>query len=283
MAQQATVGSPGVNVSRSAAAQLAGDLRAACTGLSPGEWTLLVGQCLLAAAVDTGRTRARSLRDTVVAACHTGERYVRLGPRRAAGEDMARLRDGIAAAPGRVRQAWRELRALPLSGQVDEVVGLILTWAVFSATAGGADLEGGLPDTDLLIGVGAHRSVFTHTILLGLEAETAMRLALRIIDRLIDRMPASRHPVWARIAAFLGRSRDRAITAVWAGIGAHLIKDAGLLHPGATKPVTGLPFSMPMTAHQAFLAANGVAAEAVALHSAAERRSAAGLAPARRP
>jgi hypothetical protein len=253
-----------VQTNRSLATQLAADLRAACASLSTREWLLLVGRCAVASAVQTTRCRARNLRDAASSVVKTGRRYVRNGVRQSARDDIQQLGKTIAATPTAIRQSWRRFRSLTRGQQTDEVIGLCLTWGIFWAVAGGADLEGGLPDLDLKLGIGAHRNVFSHTVFLGLETEMTMRLAVGLLDELIQHMPNNRHPVWGKVAGTIARYQERAITAVWAGIGAHLLKDAGLLHLGATKPVTGLPFHMPMEAHQAFLAANGVAAEVIA-------------------
>jgi hypothetical protein len=236
------------------------DLRAACAGLTAGQWGLIVAKCTCAAASDTAGRRAAAVGATAKATVCNVQRYLRLGVRHAAADDLSAGRATLAAMPGQVVTAITEFGRLSRAEQADEVAQLILTWVVFYASAGGADLEGGLPDLDIaLAGMGAHRTIFTHSILLGLGVETGLRFALAMIDALVDRMPATRHPVWSQIAGASRRLTDRSATAVWAGIGLHLIKDAGLLTFAATKPVVHLPVHLSMAGHKLFLAANGAA------------------------
>jgi hypothetical protein len=198
--------------------------------------------------------------DTAQAAGRAVQRYYKLGVRTAGHEDLETARQTVAALPGRLSHAMAQFSALSRGRQADEIAQLVLTWFAFFASGGGFDLEGGLPDLDMAVaGMGAHRTVFTHSILLGLEVESSLWFGLAVMDALVGRMPESRHPVWARIAGASRRYTDRSVTGIWAGIGAHLMRDAGLLSIGATKPVVGLPVHLSMAGHKLFLAANGVA------------------------
>ncbi|NLI00888.1 MAG: hypothetical protein GX446_15505 [Chthonomonadales bacterium] len=246
------------------AGRLARDLRAACEGLSAAEWGRLMARSAAASAKTTARTRWSVLRRAGAGATDAIRHVAAVGPRQAASDAWTTTVDAFTALPSRARKAFDQFRSMTRGRQVDEVIQMLLTWLVFYAAAGGSDLEGGLPDLDLMTGIGNHRTVFTHSVLLGIETEFAMRFGLHSLDSLIQRMPADRHPVWDRVHTALSRYGERTITGVWLGIGAHLIKDAGLLHLGATKPVVGMPVPMPMEAHQVFLASNGVAAAAMA-------------------
>lgn len=266
-------------VSQPVAGQLASDLRAACSSMGRDEWRALLLHSITGAAVTTGRLRGRALLrmgQTVVGAVG---HVISVGPRQAAADACDSLKGQVAGLPGRARTAWQQFVSLTRARQIDEVVQALLTWMLFYASAGGADLEGGLPDTDLMLGIGNHRNVLSHSVLLGMESEIGMRFALEMLGGLIGRMPANRHAVWGGIHDFLARTTDSAVTGIWLGIGAHLLKDAGLLHIGHTKPVNGLPIPMSMASHQAFLAANGVASVTVA----GERSQAPGGQVARRP
>jgi len=254
----------GYRPNHSVARRLARDLQSACEDLNGADWAGLIGSALSAAAQTTASVRWHSVRNLGRRIVRASEHIGSVGPRQAALDAWKSVRDAAEAAPDRARAAFAWLRSLPKGRQVDELTQVLLTWMVFYAAAGEADLEGGLPDLDLALGIGAHRSVVSHSLLLGIESELALRFGLSLLDGLIAHMPDDRHPVWSRIAAALDRYGERAMTGVWLGIGAHLIKDAGLLHLGTTKPVVGLPWSMPMAAHQTFLAANGVACAAVA-------------------
>ncbi len=253
-----------LTANQTVASRLARDLRSACDGLSCAEWGQLIASSICRATRRTVQARWRALRSAGAWGASGMGHVARVGPRQAASDAWTSTKEAVTVLPERARRAFWRFRAMTRGKQVDELVQMLLTWLVFSAAAGGADLEGGLPDMDLMAGIGNHRSVFTHSVLLGIETEVAMRFGLHALDDLIQRMPADRHPVWDRVHTAMSRYSERAITGVWLGIGAHLIKDAGLLHLGATKPVVGMPFPMPMEAHQVFLASNGVAAAAMA-------------------
>ncbi len=262
-----TVALPGTTAYRpnaAIAARLARDLRAACIGMRSFDWTLLVARSLADAGKTTAQVRWRSARSVLSRVADTVRHTATVGPLQAAQDAFETARAAIEGLPARTRSAWDRFRAMTRGRQADEIAQMLLTWMVFYGASGGSDLEGGLPDLDLALDVGSHRSVFTHSVLLGLEIEVGLRFGLYMLDGLIDRMPDDRHPVWGRISDALSRYGERTLTGVWLGIGAHLVKDAGLLHLGATKPVVHLPVSMPMEAHQAFLAANGIACAAVA-------------------
>jgi len=247
----------------SIARKLASDVLFAARRMDSQEWARLVVVSFGRAGRTTVRTRWNGVRRLTGGAFRAGKYVWCMGPKQAVADTWACVHSAVATLPGRSREAWRRFRALSRGKQADEIAQMLLTWMVFFAAAGGEDFEGGLPDTDLLMGIGYHRSAFSHSVLLGLPTELALRFGLEALDCLIDRMPDNRHPVWARIAASMDRYGERAITGIWLGIGAHLLKDSHLLSASGTKPVVGLPWSMPMEAHQAFLASNGIASAAV--------------------
>jgi len=246
------------------ASRLARDIRTACTGLTSAEMSAIVRKALYRAGRTTVSVRKRSFCMSAQWVGNTVQHVHSVGPKRAFNDACTSTREFAAALPGRTLGLYRSFQRMTPGRRVDEITQLLMTWLVFYGAAGQSDLEGGLPDLDLVTGIGNHRSVFSHSLLLGLEVEVGLRFALHMLHALIERMPADRHPVWPTIAEALDRYGDRALTGVWLGIGAHLINDAGLLHLAGTKPVVGLPWGMPMGAHKAFLAANGAACAAAA-------------------
>lgn len=134
-----------------------------------------------------------------------------------------------------------------------------MTLGIFFAAGGGLDFEGGLPDTDIAVGgIGAHRSIYTHSILLGFGVEFTARFGIMNLNELRHRLPADHHPAWDKIYHFMDSNKHLFIGAMWVGIGTHLLKDSGLFI-GNSKPYADLPVSMPMDAHNGMFAANGVA------------------------
>lgn len=242
---------------------LAEDLRSAARCVSGAEWGLL----FISSAKDAGRStvtrRWCSLRRIGAGAIRTSSHVRHVGVVQASCDAWIAIQRAVRCLPVRTHRTWEQFRVLSRGRQADEVARMLITWMVFYAAAGGQDLDGGLPDVDFQLGIGHHRSVYSHSILLGLETEFALRFGLAVLKHLIARMRSNRHPVWDRIDCALDRYGECTLSGMWLGIGAHLLKDANFLTMGGTKPVVGLPFSMSMGAHKAFLAANGVASVAM--------------------
>jgi hypothetical protein len=145
-----------------------------------------------------------------------------------------------------------------------EVAPKLLVLVLSSVVAsGGIDGNGGLPDSDIpLMGIGAHRSPFTHSIIIGSALEAAILLLTRIVLCTHKNLPTGHDPLWngiARSAVEILRSAGKGASI---GIAYHLMVDA-VVQPGAYH---GMPFDMPIEAHQAIFAANS-AAEATAAPS----------------
>ena len=124
------------------------------------------------------------------------------------------------------------------------------------ASSGGLDGNGGAPDMDIpLMGIGAHRSPFTHSIIVGSLLEAALMLLTRTVVCVHKNLPLTRDPLWDGIAGQSVGILNAAGKGASIGIAYHLMVDA-VVQPGAYH---GLPFDMPIEAHQTILAANSVA------------------------
>jgi len=168
-------------------------------------------------------------------------------------------RDGAVALgrEGRRRLAAlvRALRDNPREN-APKVLGALLG---FAAGSGGPDANGGLPDMDLLFGIGAHRSALTHTLVIGILAEGLVLALADLAGVVHERLPFDRDPLWDRLAKAGAPLAEGLATGTVAGLAWHLLADA-FVQPGALHglPVDGLP----MEAHEAVIGASG-AAEAV--------------------
>jgi hypothetical protein len=126
----------------------------------------------------------------------------------------------------------------------------------FYAGSGGLDGDGGIPDTDLALGVGWHRSLFTHSIIAGTVAEGAILALADLADVVIRQLPThQRDPFWDRLAVTKDRLAHQLAVGTSAGIAYHLAVDA-TLQPA---PYHGMPLAMPMEAHQALMGMNALA------------------------
>lgn len=243
--------------------QLAAELKYVTGRINQSEWQELIMYAAFQAGLVTVKTKAVALKNLALSTYQTVRRYQRDGIPKAFNADVTRILRLLANLPQAAQQKIAEFTKLTFRQQADEVVTTALTLIIFYAVAGGGDLEGGLPDTDLQLGAGWHRNVFSHSILLGFSVEFCLRFVTAIILEYHDRLPQNHHHLWDEMKKFIEQNSDLAIGALWAGLGAHLLKDANLLG-GATKPYTGLPGEHAMGVHQMLFAANGLAAEVFA-------------------
>jgi hypothetical protein len=137
-----------------------------------------------------------------------------------------------------------------------EVAPRMLTTVLVSvAVSGGPDANGGAPDLDLMFGIGAHRSIFSHSIIMGAVLEAGIFSLIRLIQIIHAKLPQQHDPFWDQALAQAEAILDAARTGVSLGMAYHLLGD-GLFQPA---PYKDLPFPMPMEGHQALFTANGVA------------------------
>ena len=162
-----------------------------------------------------------------------------------AGVDFAaRVKIATTTTAGLLRTNPRE--ALP------QLLTLVATSALVS---GGPDGDGGAPDLDLMFGIGAHRSILSHSVLLGAALETAFLSLVTLVQVLHAKLPERHDPVWDTLALHADSIAHAASTGASLGMSYHLLVD-GLLQPAAYHD---LPVSLPIEAHQGIFIGNGVA------------------------
>jgi hypothetical protein len=157
------------------------------------------------------------------------------------------------------KRMGRQVTALgAMARNPEQLPEAVVTVMAALVSSGGLDGNGGIPDLDLQFGIGAHRSIFTHSIIAGSVAEGSLYAVATLVGLTHRHLPAPHDPLWDAI----DRNRDRFLTAITAGISAgiayHLLID-GTLQPGTYHD---LPVHMPIAGHEALLDANA-AAEAV--------------------
>jgi hypothetical protein len=137
----------------------------------------------------------------------------------------------------------------------------------FSAGSGGLDGNGGIPDLDLLAGIGAHRSPLTHTIVAGIIAEGLLLALADLAAEIHGKLPHEHDPMWDGLAR-IGRPMTESLAiGTSAGLAYHLLVDA-LIQPAA---LHGLPVEIPLEGHQTIMAASGLAEGANAAGHSAKR------------
>jgi hypothetical protein len=119
--------------------------------------------------------------------------------------------------------------------------------------SGGIDGDGGIPDTDLLMGVGDHRSIFTHSIIAGIVIETLTIFAIFLIDKIYENLPTKHSEIWDKIHKKEETFLLKFTTGVSAGLAYHFTIDATIDGGGTYKD---LPFTAPQEIHQLIMGVN---------------------------
>jgi hypothetical protein len=155
----------------------------------------------------------------------------------------------------RVKVATSQAAQLVRSQPREAVPQLLVLVATSIVVSGGPDGDGGAPDLDLMFGIDAHRSVLSHSILMGAALETGFLSLVHLVRLLHAQLPADHDPLWDSLAQHADTFSQAANAGASLGMSYHLLVD-GLAQPA---PYHDLPVSMPMEAHQAVFVANGVA------------------------
>lgn len=129
---------------------------------------------------------------------------------------------------------------------------------IFYASAGGEDIEGRIPDSDLNLGIGFHRHFVSHSIIMGFIVEFLMKTGIEILNKSYKNLPNKHDSFWYKSNNFINKHKGVAIGAMWMGISAHLLKDSGIIGYGV-KQYNGIPIELSMITHQSLFAANGAA------------------------
>jgi hypothetical protein len=126
----------------------------------------------------------------------------------------------------------------------------------FTLGSGGLDANGGGPDMDITLGgIGAHRSILTHSVLSGMVIETSVLALAELAGIVCDKLPAGqRSEFWDILSRTKDQIAEKFATGISAGIAYHLAVDATLQQA----PYKDLPGPMPMGVHQTIMGTNAV-------------------------
>lgn len=127
----------------------------------------------------------------------------------------------------------------------------------FLSGSGGFDANGGVlsPDMDLMFGIGAHRSVLTHTLILGAAAEATILSFAELAKIIHQKLPRDHDILWDHLASHGQNFAIGLATGYGVGLAYHLGVDATV----QAAPLHGIPVPMPMEAHQAVMLGSSVA------------------------
>ncbi|PIQ13951.1 MAG: hypothetical protein CO125_01425 [Hydrogenophilales bacterium CG_4_9_14_3_um_filter_59_35] len=171
------------------------------------------------------------------------------------GNRTAAAIDGSIDIANRVKSTVSAIADTLYSDPKSNASGVLALAMGFLAGSGGLDANGGIPDSDLALGIGWHRSPFTHSIIAGTVVEGAILALADLTGVIHDKLPPRHDPFWDKLLAAKDSIAIRLAQGASAGIAYHLGVDA-TLQPGVYHD---LPVSMPLEAHQTLFAMNAVA------------------------
>lgn len=156
---------------------------------------------------------------------------------------------------GRARDNVSQVAGLLRSNPRDAVPHLLTVVTASLLVSGGPDGDGGAPDLDLMFGIDAHRSIFSHSIIMGSALETAFLSLVELVHLVHDKLPEIHDPFWDVLENEARTLAHGASVGASLGMAYHLAVD-GLVQPAAYHD---LPVPLPIEAHQSIIVVNGAA------------------------
>lgn len=117
------------------------------------------------------------------------------------------------------------------------------------------DVDGGVPDLDLLGGIGNHRNMFFHSVISAAVLETMVYSSIDASNMIYKNLPSNHDSFWDNLVGYENWA-NAFVTGACTGIMYHLLIDGTI---DGNKAMTNFPFSMSMEGHNAFFITNAVA------------------------
>lgn len=150
-------------------------------------------------------------------------------------------------------QSAFDLAAKTFESRPSEAATHLLSLVVGFYCGSGGDGDGGIPDLDLLAGIGAHRSIFTHSIIAGTFVETAVMSLVDLIQVVHAQLPPRHNDFWDSMLRHAEIGGSTFVSGASIGIATHLGVDTML--DGFT-PYKDLPIELPQFAHELLMGLN---------------------------
>jgi hypothetical protein len=163
--------------------------------------------------------------------------------------------DSASEVSARLKDTVNNIRANLEANPKEAAPALVVSLLAFVAASGGVDGDGGAPDLDLMAGIDAHRSIFTHSVLSGAVIETLLASTASLIALVHDFLPEQHDPIWDAIAKHKDQYLAAAAQGASLGIAYHLFVDA-TIQPA---PYHDLPGEHSLAVHQGVMGANAAA------------------------
>ena len=94
----------------------------------------------------------------------------------------------------------------------------------FNVGGGGIDGDGGIPDLDLMVSIGAHRSIITHSVLPTIFFEGLFLSMIGLVKIVHKNLPAEHDPLWDDIK----NNNEKVLETFFNGMSAGLIFHLGI-------------------------------------------------------
>lgn len=150
-------------------------------------------------------------------------------------------------------QSAFDLAAQKFESRPSEAATHLLAVVVGFYCGSGGDGDGGIPDLDFLAGVGAHRSIFTHSIIAGTFIEAVVMALVDLIQVVHAQLPAEHSDFWDAMLRHAEIGGSTFVSGASIGIATHLGVDT--LLDGFT-PYKDLPIELPQFAHELLMGLN---------------------------
>ena len=125
----------------------------------------------------------------------------------------------------------------------------------FNIGGGGLDGDGGIPDLDLLVSIGQHRSILTHSVIPMIVIEGVCISLVGLVQIIHGNLPSKHDPLWDQIKSNNESVLESFYAGMSLGLAYHLGVDGTIQGEGTYK---NLPFSMPQIGHQLIAGANSM-------------------------
>jgi hypothetical protein len=132
---------------------------------------------------------------------------------------------------------------------------MFLAMMGFNIGGGGIDGDGGIPDLDLLISIGHHRSIFTHSVLPMIIIEGVFISLIGLVNLVHNNLPSKHDPLWDDIKRNNESVLESFYTGMSLGLAYHLGIDATIQGGGS---YNDLPFSTTNFGHRLIAGLNSI-------------------------
>ncbi|SVD29181.1 uncharacterized protein METZ01_LOCUS382035, partial [marine metagenome] len=154
-----------------------------------------------------------------------------------------------------IREISKNIKTMLIMNPKNTGIQMFLAMMGFNVGGGGIDGDGGIPDLDLLISIGHHRSILTHSVLPMIIIEGVFFSLIGLVNIVHNNLPSTHDPLWDDIKCSNESVLESFYTGLSLGLAYHLGID-GTIQGGGS--YNNLPFSMPNFGHRLIAGINSI-------------------------